>query len=136
LAHLLNGRDLKIAILPHAVALKATVPDADRPRIKIVCPSYLDQEATAQARYLVRRFRQQVETRICVIGAFWGLEADGETLEQARIETRADRIAISLRGATEAVDNAQKGVAPPEADSEPELVDLAHQISSVIERTA
>ncbi|HTJ63291.1 MAG TPA: AI-2E family transporter [Alphaproteobacteria bacterium] len=136
LAHLLEELPLKIAILPHASALKAIVPDADRPRIKIVCLSYLDREATAQARYLVRRFRQQIETQICVVGAFWGLETDGEALEQARIETRADRIAISLRGATEAVNNAQKGVMSPEADGEPELVDLAHQISSVIERTA
>jgi predicted PurR-regulated permease PerM len=132
LARLLEGQDLKVAILPYASALKAAVPDADRPRIKTVCLSYLDQAATAQARYLARRFRQQIETPVCVIGAFWGLEADVETLEHARMEVRANRIVISLRGAADAIENARRGILPPEPESEPELVDLAHQVSSAI----
>jgi hypothetical protein len=108
----------------------------ERSRIKTVCLSYLDPDSAPQARYLARRFRRQIESPICLIGAFWGIGADVARLEDARAEVRADRIATSLQGAIDAIESAAKGIDPLDAADETGLSELAERISDVIARTA
>ena len=136
LACALEGKDYRVVTLPHASAIKVAIPEMDRNRVKTVCLSYLDPDSAAQARYLARRFRRQIENPICLIGAFWGIGADVVRLEDARAEVRADRIATSLQGAIEAIDGAAKGIDPLDAVDEPGLAELAERISDVIARTA
>lgn len=136
LAYALEGKDYSVVTLPHASAIKVAIPEMDRSRVKTVCLSYLDPDSTSQARYLARRFRRQIETPICLIGAFWGIGADVVRLEDARAEMRADRIATSLRGAIDAIEGAAKGIDPLDTVEDSGLTELAERISDVIARSA
>jgi predicted PurR-regulated permease PerM len=136
LAYALEGKDYRVVTLPHASAIKVAIPEMERSRIKTVCLSYLDPDSAPQARYLARRFRRQIESPICLIGAFWGIGADVARLEDARAEVRADRIATSLQGAIDAIESAAKGIDPLDAADETGLSELAERISDVIARTA
>jgi hypothetical protein len=135
LAYALEGKEYSVVTLPHASAIKVAIPEMDRRRVKTVCLSYLDPDSAPQARYLARRFRRQIETPICLIGAFWGIGADVARLEDARAEIRADRIATSLRGAIDAIEGAAKGIDPLDTIDDPGLTELAERISDVIART-
>jgi predicted PurR-regulated permease PerM len=136
LAYALEGQTYNVVTLPHASAIKVAIPEMDRSRVKTVCLSYLDPDSAPQARYLARRFRRQIETPICLIGAFWGIGADVVRLEDARAEMRADRIATSLRGAIDAIEGAAKGIDPAEMVEDSGLSELAERISDVIARSA
>ena len=135
LAYALEGQAYNVVTLPHASAIKVAIPEMDRSRVKTVCLSYLDPDSAPQARYLARRFRRQIETPICLIGAFWGIGADVVRLEDARAEMRADRIATSLSGAIDAIEGAAKGIDPLDTVEDSGLTELAERISDVIART-
>ncbi|HEX4507763.1 MAG TPA: AI-2E family transporter [Alphaproteobacteria bacterium] len=132
LARALDGEGRTVVVLPYAAAIHIALPDIDPARIKTVCLSYLDPEAVPHARYLARRFRRRVGADISLIAAFWGMEQDAARLEHAQAETRADRIVCSLDAAVEAVRRADKDKAGLPANDEPDLEELAAQISRAI----
>jgi predicted PurR-regulated permease PerM len=131
LAVLLEKDGRVVVTLPYASAIEVALPDIDPARIKTVCLSYLDPEAVPHARYLARRFRRRVGSEICLIAAFWGMEQDPARIEHARAETRADRVALSLEAAVEAIERGAVGRESALRD-EPELTELAKRISEVI----
>ena len=132
LAQALQGDERTVVVLPYAAAIHIALPDIDRARIKTVCLSYLDPEAVPHARYLARRFRRRIGTDISLIVAFWGMDQDVAKMEHARTETRADRIVQSLDAAVEAVKHADADKAALPADDEPDLEELAEQITRAI----
>jgi predicted PurR-regulated permease PerM len=132
LARTLDGNGRTVFVLPYAAAIHVALPDIDPLRIKTVCLSYLDPEAVPHARYLARRFRRRIDTEICLIAAFWGMEQDAAKMEHARAETRADRVVPSLEAAVEAIEQAEQGTDSLPANDEPELRELAERISRAI----
>jgi predicted PurR-regulated permease PerM len=132
LARLLEADGHTVMVLPYASALHIALPDIDPSRIKTVCLSYLDPEGVPHARYLARRFRRRIGSEISLITAFWGMEHDPARVEHARVETRADRVVLSLQAARDAVKQAGEGTGPLAATDEPELRELAERISQVI----
>jgi hypothetical protein len=134
LARLVEAGGGKAVVLPHDAAIELSLPDLDTKRIKTVCLSYLDPESLPHARYFARRFRRRLGNDIRLIVALWGMERDAAQLENARAETRADRVVISLAAAIEAIGAADGE--PLQAGLEPELSELARRITEAIARTA
>lgn len=132
LAKLVEELGRVVVILPHSSALDVALPEIDPQRITTVCLSYLDPDAVPHARYLARRFRRRIGSDICLIAAFWGMDPDAARQEHARSETRADRVVLSLEAAAEAVRKAARGGGQLDADTEPELTELAQRISRII----
>ncbi len=132
LARLLEADGRTVVVLPYASAVHVALPDIDPARIKTVCLSYLDPEGVPHARYLARRFRRRIGSEICLVAAFWGMEHDPARVEHARVETRADRVVLSLQAAVDAVEQVGKGEGPIAATDEPELRELAERISQAI----
>jgi predicted PurR-regulated permease PerM len=136
LARLLSADGRTAQTLTHAAALNDTLPKMARGGT--VCLSYLDPGGVPHARYLARRLRRRLGNDICLVIAFWGMEPDVMRIEQAKAETAADRIVISLRSAVEAINttkpaakNSQKA-----ADSGADLTALAFKASTAVERMA
>jgi len=132
LARLLEGKGHTAVILPYSSAIHIALPDIDPAHIKTVCLSYLDPEAMSHARYLARRFRRRVGSDICLVAAFWGLPQDAAKMEEARTETRADRVALTLEGAVEAVESGRREPDPNTTFNEPELAELAKRVSEAV----
>ena len=132
LAQLLEADGRTVVTLPYSAAIHVALPDIDISRIKTVCLSYLDPEAVPHARYLARRFRRRVGSEIYLIAAFWGLRQDAAQLENARTETRADRVVLTLEGAVDAIEHERREEGAQPAMDEPELQELAQRVSRAI----
>ncbi len=132
LARMLEGEGRTVVMLPYSAAIHVALPDIDPSRIKTVYLSYLDPDAVPHARYLARRFRRRIESEICLIAAFWGMDHDNARIENARAETRADVIVLTLQEAVEAIDQSARSANKLDAAEEPELRELANRISQAI----
>ncbi len=132
LARLLEADGRTVLTLPYSAAIHVALPDIDVSRIKTVCLSYLDPDAVPHARYLARRFRRRVGSEIYLIAAFWGLRQDAAQLENARTETRADRVVLTLEGAVDAIEHQRREDGAQTAMDDPELRELAQRVSQAI----
>ena len=132
LAGILSARGYAVVTLPYSAAIHVALPDVDPARVATVCLSYLDPEAIQHARYLARRFRRRIGPRLCFVACFWGLPQDLARIENARTETRADHIALTLESAVEAVERGRVQTGSAATFDDPELVDLAKRVSEAV----
>ncbi len=132
LAAMLRAGGHAVLTLPYSSALHVALPDIDPARIGTVCLSYLDPEAVPHARYLARRFRRRVGPHVCLIACFWKLPDDFAQIENARTETRADHVALTLEGAVEAVGRGRPQAGDVTELEGAELADLAKRVSEAV----
>lgn len=126
--HHMEGR--AAAVMSNDAATRA-MPVTDLAGATVLCLCYLDLEALPHARYLARRFRRKLGKDVRIVAAFWGMSRNSDEVERARAETHTDLVVTSLEEAMAATAAALHRVAGEISLAEPDLEELAAQVSEV-----
>ncbi|MCX7344902.1 MAG: hypothetical protein NTU78_04040, partial [Alphaproteobacteria bacterium] len=105
LAQLLRRRGIGAQSLTSEDVAPSKLPQLDMAGVRIIVLSYMNQDSTTHAKYLVRRLRRRAAATSIMLG-FWSLTSEALIQRKVLDETRADLVTLSLRDAIKQITSA------------------------------